>query len=83
MARGKQLHHPLVLMFWARRFSIEEGMDWLQSNGHISDLCQTPEEVAPSDVLRILDLAKMPMMASRKYRQDADDWEEQRALEAM
>lgn len=80
MARGKQLHHPLTLLFWSRKFTIEAGMDWLQQNGHISDHCQSPEEVAPCDVLRVLDLAGTPMFASAKYRAEEEERQYQEAV---
>jgi len=46
--------HPLIVLFYTRKFSICAGMDWLQDRGHISDLCQRPEDVAPSDVDAVL-----------------------------
>lgn len=61
-------HHPLHLLFWAKRFTIVEGMNWLQDRGHISDNCVDAEQVAPVDVLRVLDLSGMPMLASDKCR---------------
>jgi len=49
--------HPLVRLFHARKFTIREGMNWLQDRGHISDNCIDPEDVAECDVKVVLEKA--------------------------
>jgi hypothetical protein len=63
-----QRHHPLTLLFWSRKFTIEGGMRWLCEHGHICELAERPEDVHREIVLRILDLAKAPMLAGDAYR---------------
>jgi hypothetical protein len=46
--------HPLIMLFHTRKYTIAEGMNWLQERGHISDLCVTPQDVAPCDVAAVL-----------------------------
>jgi hypothetical protein len=50
----KHRTHPLLMLFWARRFTEAEGMDWLQGRGWISDLCVTVWDVALMDVARVI-----------------------------
>ncbi len=68
MAEKYQRYHPLTLMFWAKRWQVPDGMRWLRERGHVCELCERPEDVAPVVVLKILDLAKMPMMAGKDFR---------------
>lgn len=55
-------------MIWAKRWTIEEGMRWLCERGYICELCEKPEDVARDVTLKILDAAKMPMMAGKEFR---------------
>lgn len=48
--------HPLRAIFGARRMTVSEGMDWLQDRGLVSDECVWPEDVATSDVARVVAL---------------------------
>ncbi len=45
--------HPLVRLFHMRRMTEASGMDWLQSEGHISDNCIWAADVAAVDVQRV------------------------------
>lgn len=49
--------HPLALFFHSKKFTINEGLNWLQANGHISDNCIELEDVAEVDWRRVLKLA--------------------------
>lgn len=62
-----QRHHPLVLMFWAKRWQVEDGMRWLRERGYIHEEAEIPEDVDRETVLEILNLAKMPMMAGKDF----------------
>lgn len=55
--------HPLRAIFRLRCFTVCEGMNWLQERGLVSDECVWPEDVAPSDVDRVLQMAreKLPL----------------------
>lgn len=55
-------------MFWARRFGVERGMEWLRSRGHIHVEAEVPQDVPRDDVLEILQKAGMPMMAGEDFR---------------
>jgi hypothetical protein len=52
--RLKHRGHPLRMLFDRRRFTELEGMNWLQGNGWISDLCVEIWDVAPADVVGIM-----------------------------
>jgi hypothetical protein len=60
--RGKYFH-PMTALFLERRYTVAEGMNWLQERGLVSDLCNRPEEVAPCDVVAVLARAgrKIPL----------------------
>lgn len=49
--------HPLTWLFRVRNLSVIEGMNWLEECRLISDLCVTPEDVAPCDIRAVLDHA--------------------------
>lgn len=50
--------HPLLIFFTIQRMTHCEGMNWLQGNGWISDLCVSAYDVALCDVRRVLEAAK-------------------------
>lgn len=53
--RAPKYHwHPLAFLFYARRYTIPQGMNWLQERGHISDLCVEVESIAYCDVVSVL-----------------------------
>lgn len=58
--RGRHEVHPLVLFFHARKYTVSQGMRWLQGRGRdlhgglISDNCIGPEDVARCDVREVL-----------------------------
>lgn len=55
--------HPLAAFFEHRRFTVTEGLNWLQERGLISDLCVTVEDVAACDVERVLAQAREALAA--------------------
>lgn len=62
--------HALVFLFYAKRFTIEQGMNALQDGPLllISDNCVTPEDVAACDVAAILKLAKCEFYQRSNYK---------------
>lgn len=52
--------HPLVILFLQRKFTVQQGMNWLQERAHISDSCVYPQDVAPCDVQEIMRKAANP-----------------------
>lgn len=51
--------HPLLTFFLWRRFSVKDGLNWLQLRGWISDLAVELHDVASVDVDRVLTAAKV------------------------
>jgi hypothetical protein len=54
MATSKEDEHPLRTLFQQKRYTTTQGMNWLQSNGYVSDNCIDPEDVARCDAERVL-----------------------------
>ena len=78
MARERSKVHPLVLLFHARRFTIHEGMAWLQDRGReihgalISDECVMPEDVARCDVIDVLTKAGAEWAIPAEWKNASD-----------
>jgi hypothetical protein len=70
--------HPLTAFFHSRRFTIADGMAWLQGVAPerfgrlISDNCIMPEDVAACDVDAVLRLARQAQFIPRERQLPGD-----------
>jgi hypothetical protein len=70
--------HPLTAFFHSRRFTIADGMAWLQGVAPerfgrlISDNCIEPEDVAACDVDAVLRLARQAQFIPRERQLPGD-----------
>lgn len=56
--RAKHRWHPLLCLFMLRGWEVWRGMHWLTENRWIADECIDVYDVAPCDVVRIIEAAE-------------------------